>query len=133
MSSSTSAPASSETVDVQATITSEAGRQLVARFFRALGDPTRLDLLTFLLEHGESTATECVYRSGLSQGRVSAHLACLVSCGLAQVRREGRFSFYRIEDPRVAALVEMGVGLTADHAASVAACLVVARPSDGSS
>ncbi len=106
--------------------TSDSGRELVARFFRALGDPTRLDLLNFLLEHGESTGTGCVNRSGLSQGRVSAHLACLVACGLVQVRREGRFSYYRIEDPRVAELVKLGTGLTADHAASVAACQVVA-------
>ncbi|HUY54458.1 MAG TPA: metalloregulator ArsR/SmtB family transcription factor [Candidatus Nanopelagicaceae bacterium] len=102
-----------------------AARAVVAKFFRALGDPTRLDLLAFLMVRGEATGAECVERAGLSQGRVSAHLACLVSCGLAVVRREGRFALYHVADPRVAELVALGTGLTADHVASIAACLVV--------
>jgi len=52
------------------------GVEMVARFFRAVGDPARLRLLEFLLA-GEHTVTECVAR--LSQGRVSAHLACLAA------------------------------------------------------
>ncbi|MHB1802346.1 MAG: ArsR/SmtB family transcription factor [Actinomycetes bacterium] len=104
----------------------EAGRELVAKFFRALGDPTRLDLLVVLAERGEATGTECVARAGLSQGRVSAHLACLVSCGLLSLRREGRYAYYRVADPRVLPLLDLGVGLTSEHAASIAACLRVA-------
>ena len=42
---------------------------------------------------------------GLSQGRVSAHLACLAGCGYVQVRRAGRFAYYMVADPRVADLV----------------------------
>lgn len=103
----------------------ETGRELVARFFRALGDHTRLDLLAFLTQRGEATGIECVERAGLSQGRVSAHLACLVSCGLVSVRREGRFAYYRVADPRVGRLVGLGSAMTADHAESIAACLRV--------
>jgi DNA-binding transcriptional ArsR family regulator len=102
-----------------------AGRELVAKFFRALGDPTRLDLLEFLMEAGEATGTECVERAGLSQGRVSAHLACLVSCGLVSGRRVGRYAYYQVADPRVDQLVALGRRLTADHTASIAACLRV--------
>lgn len=101
-----------------------AGRELLARFYRALGDPTRLALLEFCAG-AERTGTECVAQSGLSQGRVSAHLACLVSCGLVSARREGRFAFYRVTDPRVAELVALGQDLIADHAASIAACAKV--------
>ncbi len=106
----------------------ETGRELVAKFFRALGDPTRLDLLAFLMEVGEATGTECVERAGLSQGRVSAHLGCLVNCGLVSVRRQGRFAYYRVVDERVGQLVSLGRGMTADHAASIAACLKVGPP-----
>jgi DNA-binding transcriptional ArsR family regulator len=106
----------------------EAGKELVAKFFRALGDPTRLNLLAFLMEVGEATGSECVERAGLSQGRVSAHLGCLVSCGLVSVRREGRFAYYRVVDRRVRQLVALGRGMTADHAASIAACLKVGPP-----
>lgn len=108
------------------TAPSEAGRELVAKFFRALGDPTRLDLVAFLVEGDEATGTECVERAGLSQGRVSAHLACLVSCGLVSMRREGRYAFYRVTDVRVAELVTLGTMMTAEHAASIAACVKVA-------
>jgi DNA-binding transcriptional ArsR family regulator len=101
------------------------GRAVLARFFRALGDPTRLDLVAFLLEVGEATGRECVARAGLSQGRVSAHLACLVSCGLVEVRREGRFSHYRVADDRVASLVALAQEVAAGHAESIAECLVV--------
>jgi DNA-binding transcriptional ArsR family regulator len=101
------------------------GRDLLARFYRALGDPTRLALLAFCAET-ERTGTECVAHAGLSQGRVSAHLACLVSCGLLEVRRAGRFAFYQVTDPRVAELVRTGSALVADHAAGVAACTRVA-------
>ncbi|MHB1533350.1 MAG: ArsR/SmtB family transcription factor [Acidimicrobiales bacterium] len=96
-------------------------RELLARFYRALGDPTRLALLEFCVGD-ERTGTECVAHAGLSQGRVSAHLACLVSCGLVSVRREGRFAFYLVSDPRVGELLAVGQEMVADHAASIAAC-----------
>jgi len=95
--------------------------QVVAKFFRALGDPVRLRLLEFLL-HAEHTVTECVGEVGLSQGRVSAHLACLADCGYVQVRREGRFAHYTVADPRVADLVLLARGLAADNTAALAAC-----------
>jgi DNA-binding transcriptional ArsR family regulator len=101
-----------------------AGRDLLARFYRALGDPTRLGLLEFCAG-GERTGSDCVTHSGLSQGRVSAHLACLVSCGLVSVRREGRFAFYQVTDPRIVTLVGVGAQIMADHAASIAACTKV--------
>ena len=102
-----------------------AGRELLARFYRALGDPTRLALLAFCAEE-ERTGNDCVAHVGLSQGRVSAHLACLVSCGLIEARRSGRYVYYHTTDPRVASLVELGTAMVADHAAGVAACTKVA-------
>ena len=62
------------------------GRAVVAKFLRALGDPTRLALVEFLLK-GEHTGNECVEHAGLSQGRVSTHLSCLVDCGYVSARR----------------------------------------------
>jgi len=101
-----------------------AGRELLAKFYRALGDPTRLELIEFCAEN-ERTGKECVERVELSQGRVSAHLACLVSCGLVSVRRKGRFAYYQVTDPRVVELVETGRGVVANHAESIAACIRV--------
>ena len=93
----------------------------IARFFRALGEPARLQLLDFL-RHGERTVSECVEHVGLSQGRVSTHLACLAGCGYVEVRRQGRYAYYRIADPRVADLVMLAHALAADNAPALQAC-----------
>jgi DNA-binding transcriptional ArsR family regulator len=100
------------------------GVEVVAKLFRALGDPVRLRLLEFLL-HDEHTVTECVAQVGLSQGRVSAHLASLSGSGYLQVRREGRFSHFKVTDPRVAELVVLARSLAADNAAALAACMCI--------
>ena len=98
------------------------GVEMVAKFFRALGDPARLRLLEFLLDD-EHTVTECVEHIGLSQGRVSTHLGCLSDCGYVTVRRAGRFANYRVADPRVADLVVLARALATDNAAALAACM----------
>lgn len=107
------------------------GRSVVAKFLRALGDPTRLALVEFLMQ-GERTGNECVEQAGLSQGRVSAHLACLVDCGYASARREGRFVYYQVTDPRVAELITLARSLAADNAAALVACTRIAPPGKGS-
>jgi DNA-binding transcriptional ArsR family regulator len=94
----------------------------MAKFFRALGDPVRLRLLEFLLDE-EHTVTECVNLVGVSQGRVSVHLACLADCGFVQARREGRYAYYRISDQRVAELVMSARLLATDNAQALAGCL----------
>ena len=96
-----------------------AGRQLVAKFFRALGDPTRLAPLDFCAG-GERQGTECVGHVQLSQGRVAAHLACLVTCGLLTVRRDGCSAFYSVRDPRVLELLRVSQALVAEQAEQIA-------------
>jgi ArsR family transcriptional regulator, cadmium/lead-responsive transcriptional repressor len=98
------------------------GVATMAKFFRALGDPTRLRLLEFL-RHDEHTVTECVAHVGLSQGRVSSHLACLHDCGYVQARRDGRRTYYVVADPRVGDLVVLGHALAADNCAALTACV----------
>lgn len=97
------------------------GPGMIAKFFRALGDPTRLRLLEFMLTE-EHTVSECVEHVGLSQGRVSTHLACLADCGYVAARRQGRYSYYRVTDPRVAELVLLARALAADNGVALAAC-----------
>src|SRR5262249_12149908 len=97
------------------------GVDIMAKFFRALGDPTRLRLLEFLL-HDEHSVTECVEQIGLSQGRISTHLACLADCGYGQLRRSGRHAYYRVTDPRVAELVTLAKAFAQDNCEALAAC-----------
>ena len=102
----------------------------VARYFRALGDPTRLRLLEFLVD-GEHTIAECVDYVGLSQGRVSMHLGYLSACGYVAVRRAGRCAFYRLADARVAHLVSAVHVLAAENCAAACACNRVPLRQDG--
>ncbi|HEY1575387.1 MAG TPA: metalloregulator ArsR/SmtB family transcription factor [Pseudonocardiaceae bacterium] len=102
------------------------GVEVVAKFFRALGDPVRLRLLAFLMD-SEHTVTECVENVGLSQGRVSVHLACLSDCGYVVARREGRYAYYRVSDHRVATLMTLARALAAENAAALATCVRITR------
>ncbi|MDP9436255.1 MAG: metalloregulator ArsR/SmtB family transcription factor [Actinomycetota bacterium] len=99
-----------------------AGRGVIAKFFRALGDPNRLRLLEFVL-HEERSVSECVEHIGLAQGRVSTHLACLADCGFVEARRDGRFTRYKVVDPRVAELVLLARAVSADNVAALSECM----------
>ena len=95
---------------------------LVAKYFRGLGDPIRLQILELLQSEGELSVGALVARLGLPQPQVSNHLACLRWCGFVDARREGRTVFNRIADARVEAMLELAQSLLADNAEHVAAC-----------
>ena len=100
------------------------GVELDARFFRVLGDPTRLRLLHLLLDapSGEYSVGDLVAALDAPQSRISTHLACLRWCGLVVARRDGKQVYYRIGDPRVREILALGGMLLRDHAAGVASC-----------
>jgi ArsR family transcriptional regulator, cadmium/lead-responsive transcriptional repressor len=104
---------------------SPTGPELVAKYFRGLGDPTRLRILELLGEHGELAAGELVERVELPQATVSTHLACLRWCGFVATRREHRSVLYRIADERVSAMVALAHDLLRDNAEHVAACSTI--------
>jgi DNA-binding transcriptional ArsR family regulator len=100
---------------------------LAARFFRVLGDPTRLRLLSLLLDapSGERSVGELVEALNAPQSRVSTHLGCLRWCGLVRARRDGKQVYYRVADPRVRDLLALGDSILRDHAAGLASCDVL--------
>jgi len=102
---------------------------LVAKYFRGLGDPTRLRIIELLQSEGELAVGELVARLGISQPKVSNHLACLRWCGFIEARREGRTVYNRLADPRVAAMLDLAESLLADNAEHVAACCQIEGPS----
>jgi DNA-binding transcriptional ArsR family regulator len=101
--------------------------ELYARFFKVLGDPTRIRVLHLLLEAHDTgrTVSELVAILGQPQGRVSTHLGCLRWCGLIESMRQGRQVFYRIADPRVGEILSLGGAVIRNHAAGVASCGVI--------
>ena len=96
--------------------------ELVGKYFRALGDPTRVRILELLGEHGELSVTGLVERLSQSQSKVSNHLACLRWCGFVHTRRDHPTVYYRVADTRVTELLGLGRALLADNAEHVAAC-----------
>lgn len=66
-----------------------------ASLFRSLGDPSRLAILGHLALR-EHKVRELTDHLGLAQSTVSAHLRCLLDCGLVQVRASGRSSVYSL-------------------------------------
>lgn len=99
-----------------------ARNDLVAKYFRGLGDPTRLRILELLREEGELSVGELVDRLGLAQPKVSNHLACLRWCGFVATRREHRLVYSRIADGRVVEMLDLARALLEDNAEHVAAC-----------
>jgi DNA-binding transcriptional ArsR family regulator len=101
---------------------------LVAKYFRGLGDQIRLRILELLRREGELSVGELVRRLALPQPQVSNHLACLRWCGFVEARRDGRTVYNRIADERVEAMLERAESLLADNAEHVAACCRIEEP-----
>src|SRR5512138_228615 len=80
--------------------------QALARMFKALGDPTRVRLLSLIAAQptGEACICDLVEPVGLSQPTVSHHMKQLVDAGLVTREQRGRWAFYRLVDDTLAAL-----------------------------
>ena len=67
--------------------------------FRALADPTRLRLLNLAADR-EICVCYFVEILGISQPKISRHLAYLRRAGIVAARRQGRWMHYRLVAPR---------------------------------
>jgi ArsR family transcriptional regulator, cadmium/lead-responsive transcriptional repressor len=99
--------------------------ELLAKYFRGLGNPTRVRILRLLKEAGELSAGELVSRLEMPQATVSTHLGCLRWCGFVTTRREDRSVIYSLADSRVSELVAVAESLLADNADHVACCRTI--------
>jgi ArsR family transcriptional regulator, cadmium/lead-responsive transcriptional repressor len=95
--------------------------QALSRYFRVLGDPTRLMILRRLAER-ERTVSELVELLGTSQSKVSNHLACLRWCRLVDTERRGRSVVYRLSDERLPGLLELAESLAQPNCHHLASC-----------
>lgn len=77
----------------------------LAGLFKALGDPTRLRLVSAL-----SGPARCVHELveglGMTQSAVSHQLRVLRDLGIVRARREGRHMYYQLDDAHVRALYD---------------------------
>jgi ArsR family transcriptional regulator, cadmium/lead-responsive transcriptional repressor len=99
--------------------------EVLATFFQALGDPTRVRILELLAER-PMTVSDLVSSLGLAQGRVSSHLTCLRWCGYVRAEVDGRFNRYTLIDDRIREIVRIGESIVIDNADRLTSCLVLA-------
>ena len=94
---------------------------LEAKLFRGLADPSRLAILK-VLQTGESSVSDIVESTGLSQPNVSGHLACLRDCGLVTSRQEGRSVHYSLADEGLHDVLTAAEGILARVAERIYDC-----------
>ena len=99
--------------------------EVVATFFQALADPTRVRILELLAEK-PMTVTDLVNALGVAQGRVSSHLACLRWCGYVRAEVEGRYNRYQLVDRRIPDILRAGESIVRENADRLSSCLVLA-------
>ena len=84
---------------------------------KALAHPVRLDILSWLKEPEKHFSAQhmplemgvCAgqfERCGLSQSTVSAHLSVLTKAGLIAPHRVGQWTFYKLDEEAIAALLQ---------------------------
>lgn len=69
-----------------------------ARVFKALGDPTRVRLLSLIAagEGGEACICDLTEPVGLSQGTVSHHMKLLAEAGLVTRDQRGKWAYFAL-------------------------------------
>ena len=84
-----------------------------ARFFKALADETRLQILWLLMGEDELCVCDIMMVLGITQSKASRHLRYLYNLGWVTDRREGLWMYYRLgpagslEDQQLRLLGEM--------------------------
>ena len=73
---------------------------VIATRFKAMSDPTRLELLQILME-GERSVQELCEHTRMSTANISKHLSILADQGIVSKRKDGLYSLYSISDPTV--------------------------------
>lgn len=86
---------------------------LLAETFQALGDSSRVQIVWALMQ-GEQNVGDLAKTLGMSQPAVSHHLRTLRNLRLVQVRRDGRTSFYSLDDEHINHLLLEGLNHVED-------------------
>ena len=80
----------------------------LADLFSALSDPTRLRIISVLLE-GELNVGDIASQLGMTESAVSHQLRGLRQLQLVRSRRDGRQVYYALDDDHVARLYRLGL------------------------
>jgi DNA-binding transcriptional ArsR family regulator len=97
---------------MSAAVTAESAA--LARFGRALGDPTRATMAIALLDGRRWKVGELADVAGVGAPTASDHVACLSDAGVVVVTREGRCTHVELACARVAETIELMTAGAAD-------------------
>lgn len=90
----------------------------LARIYETLANNTRIRLLHALARERELSPSKMAEQLGMKPQAINNQLQRLSDRGIVQTRREGNNVFYRIVDPCVIDLMDRGLCLLEDMAAS---------------
>lgn len=80
----------------------------LAELFKMFGDTTRIRIMCALFEN-ELCVCDIAEILGMGQSAVSHQLRLLRTANLVKVRREGKSSFYSLDDEHIQKIYEMGL------------------------
>ena len=64
--------------------------------FKALGDPTKLQIVNMIAQNGEICVCRIVEALGMNQPGISQHMAKLKQAGLVRHRKQGQWIYYSL-------------------------------------
>ena len=80
----------------------------LAEVFKALSDPTRLRIISLLIDH-EVCVHSIELATGMTQSAISHQLRHLRQLNLVRFRKEGRHVYYALDDAHVRDLFRQGL------------------------
>lgn len=83
----------------------------LATLFRILGSDTRLSILHAIARASEASVGDIAEEVGASAQSVSNHLQRMADQQIVATRRDGNRIYYRLIDPCVGGLIELGMCL----------------------
>jgi DNA-binding transcriptional ArsR family regulator len=95
--------------------------QLEAKLFKGFADQSRLLILSVISE-GPKTVTQIVDKTKLSQPNTSAHLACLLECGLIRNEKKGREVIYEVSGKDVSGMIRQARKILKQHSKEIYNC-----------
>lgn len=93
----------------------DAAAESLTMLYKVLANPHRLRLLHAIERAGELPVGEIADEVGMSMQAVSNQLQRLSDQGILIARRDGNRSYYRIVDPCVPGLLELGICLVEEN------------------
>lgn len=85
-----------------------AAAERIARVFKALGDPTRVRLVSLIAaaDGGEACLCDLTGPVALSQPTVSHHMKLLVEAGVVSREQRGKWAYYRVVNHALRAIAQ---------------------------